>query len=351
MNIPLTIAVVAITLGIIVFCHELGHFIVAKLSKIKVEEFGMGLPPRLFGIKRGDTTYTINAIPLGAFVKTAGEDNPEVPDGLAGKSPWIRLGVYVAGPAANIILAFILIAVSLMIPMQVITGSESGVQVVQVVDGGPAQLAGIQEDDIIYKIDDRRIETYTDMQESITPDKEISVFVEREGSRDLPAITLTPGPEGTIGIYYTWPKPYITEMHSCSLGQSLLISGKFMISFPGLLKDSLSLAKEDPGSALVGPVGVAQLTGEMLSSGVSALIFLAALISIGIGIFNLIPIPPLDGGGMLVAIIEGIRRGRRLSPRGIRLAYTIGTALIITMGVVITYHDILRLIRGETFFP
>ena len=119
---------------------------------------------------------------------------------------------------------------------------------------------------------------------------------------------------------------------------------------PLLIIDAIPLIKEDPSKALVGPIGAGQLTVEAVrSSGFSSMIFMASIISLGLGLFNLLPIPPLDGGGMLVALVEGARRGKRLSPRAVRLAYTIGTAFLIIVMVVVTFSDVLRLVTGGSF--
>jgi regulator of sigma E protease len=117
-----------------------------------------------------------------------------------------------------------------------------------------------------------------------------------------------------------------------------------------MLVASIPLIKEDPGKALVGPIGAGQLVIEVVKSfGFSKVLFMAGIISLGIGLFNFFPIPPLDGGGMLVAVIEGVRRGKRLSQRALRLVYTVGTAFLIALMVMITFNDILRLIEGRSF--
>ncbi|HEU65524.1 MAG TPA: RIP metalloprotease RseP, partial [Chloroflexi bacterium] len=122
----------------------------------------------------------------------------------------------------------------------------------------------------------------------------------------------------------------------------------YIIYMPVLIIEAIPLIIESPDMALVGPIGAGQLTVEVVqASGFSYLLFMAGIISLGIAMFNLLPIPPLDGGGMLVAFVEGVRRGKRLSPRAMRLAYTIGTTFIITLVILVVFFDILRLVRGE----
>ncbi|MCK4387868.1 MAG: site-2 protease family protein, partial [Dehalococcoidia bacterium] len=128
------------------------------------------------------------------------------------------------------------------------------------------------------------------------------------------------------------------------------LGGSYIIYLPEMIVASIPLIKENPSLALVGPVGAGQLTVEWVKSfGFSNMLFMAGIISLGIALFNFLPIPPLDGAGMLVAFVEGVRRGKRLSRRTLRLAYTIGTTLLITLMVLVTYNDILRIITGGSF--
>jgi regulator of sigma E protease len=134
------------------------------------------------------------------------------------------------------------------------------------------------------------------------------------------------------------------------LWQAFYRGGDYIVHYPSLMKEAIPLIREDPSKAVQGPIGAGQLTVEVVKSfGFNSVLLLGGVISICLALFNFIPIPPLDGAGMLVALIEGIRRGKRLPPRAVRLAYAVGTALIIILFVVVTFNDILRLIRGENF--
>ena len=137
-----------------------------------------------------------------------------------------------------------------------------------------------------------------------------------------------------------WPSPYITDSETLSLWDATYESGNIIVNAPGLFKDAII---EDPGEAIAGPVGAGHIAVQLLKHGASNVVFLGALISLGIGIFNLFPVPPLDGGGMVIAAIEGVRRGKRLSPRAMQFVYMIGVALLLTLFFMITYNDILRL--------
>jgi RIP metalloprotease RseP len=156
--------------------------------------------------------------------------------------------------------------------------------------------------------------------------------------------------EQAIGLGTQWVSNTHIEKQRLPFWQAIHRGGDFVVHLPELIVESLDIIKEDPSKAVVGPVGAGQLTVEAVTSfGLSNVLFLGGLISMGFALFNFIPVPPLDGGGMLIGLIEGVRRGKRLSPRTVRLAYAIGTALIITLFVLVFYSDILRLIRGEGF--
>ena len=433
----ITLAIVSfiVVLLVLMISHEAGHFIAAKKAGVTVEEFGLGIPPRLFAIKRGETRYSLNLIPLGAFVKTAGEDDPTVPGSLASKGSWIRMGVYAAGPLVNVLLAFIILGVFFMLPTEVIKGN--GVMVHSVSAGSPAEEAGIEPGDIILKIGEHEIQEWEDVQKAINSDgrAEKTFLLDRDGA-EFP-ISLTPefnstSHRYTIGILLCWgivtgveeDSPAETadirvgdtilginqktvynddsmlealssaepgkkievvllrgeeilskslELSSQNGGQAMGLDtrwvgnthiekprlpfwqafyrgGDYIVHYPSLIKEAIPLIREDPSKAVQGPIGAGQLTVEVVESfGFSSVLLLGGVISISLALFNFIPIPPLDGGGMLVALIEGVRRGKRLPPRAVRLAYAIGTALMIILFVVVMYSDILRLVRGESF--
>ena len=334
---------IAVLLVVIVI-HELGHFFTAKAAGVKVLEFAIGFPPRLFSIKRGETQYSLNIIPLGAFVRTEGETDPTVPGSLASKSPWVRMMVYFSGPLANGVLAFILFVAFFMIPTEIRVGSELGAEVGSVVEGYPAYEAGVEVGDIILEIDNIEIHRSEDMRRAIDERQgEMTLLLQRDDEEISKSLTPMIDPDTgneIIGIRYGWPSPYITESERQPFWQATHDSGKIFVDTPILLKDAIF---ESPGEVVAGPVGAGHIAVEVLEHGVSNVIFLGALISLGIGLFNIFPVPPLDGGGIVIAGIEGIRRGKRLSPRAIQLVYMTGTALLLTFFIMITYNDVLRL--------
>jgi len=436
MSVAIIIILFLVTLFVAICLHELGHFITAKRAGVKVEEFGIGFPPpRLFSIKRGETIYSVNAIPIGAFVKAAGENDPTVPRSLAGKGPWTRLGIYAAGPLVNIFLAFVLLSAFIALPYSVIAGN--GLMVHSAVENSPAEEAGIQRGDIILEVAGQPVHNWGDMQDivnSVEEGAEITLLLQRNGQEvqttvkpkfdpksqqlkigavlcwnivsqvdeDSPAyeagirpgdaiysingqlliyneestssalrsveegekiklvllrdgnvtsVSLTNvGYETLPGVELRWVDEAHLEQERLPVWRAVYLGAKYIIYMPVLIIEAIPQIIKSPDTALVGPIGAAQLTVEAVrSSGLSNILFMAGIISLGIGIFNFLPLPPLDGGGMLVAFIEGCRRGKRLSSRAIRLAYTIGTAFLIALVILVTFIDIQRLISGETF--
>ncbi len=434
MSVVIIIVLFVVALFVAVCLHELGHFIAAKRAGVKVEEFGIGIPPRLLGIKRGETTYSVNAIPIGAFVKAAGENDPTVPRSLAGKGPWTRLGIYAAGPLVNIFLAFVLLSVFLGLPVSFISGD--GLMVHSVAANSSAEEAGIEPGDIILEVEGQPLHRWGDMQDivnSVEEGTEITLLLQRNGQETQIRLKPKFDPElqrRIIGVLLCWNMVTQTEegspayeagiraddtilsineqavysdesmsnvLRSVAEGEKInvvLLRGgnvtaaslinvdyetlpgaelqwvdgthieqerlpvwravysgaRYIIYMPVLIIEAIPLMIESPDLALVGPIGAGQLTVEVVrSSGFSNILFMAAIISLGLGIFNLFPIPPLDGGGMLVALIEGFRHGKRLSTRTVRLAHYIGTGLLIAVMVLVTFSDVYRLISGKGF--
>jgi regulator of sigma E protease len=431
MNIAVIIVLFIVALFVAMCLHELGHFIASRRAGVKVEEFGLGIPPRLFGIKRGETTYSLNAIPIGAFVKAAGENDPEVPRGLAGKGPWTRVGIYAAGPLFNIFLAFILLSAFIALPYSVIaseglivravacnsSAEEAGIvpgdtilkvegqpvhtqgdvhnivnsveegtaigllllrngqetqtivkpkfdpesqqlkigvylwrnMVSQVEEDSPSYEAGIRAGDGIDNINGQLIlneEGMSDALNSVGEGNEINVVLLRGGNVTATSL-INEGHKTLPGVEIQWVEGARIEQERRPVWRAVYLGARDIIYMPVLIIEAIPQIIESPDAALVGPIGAGQLTVEIVrSSGFSSMLFMASMISLGIGIFNLFPIPPLDGGGMLVALIEGCRRGRRLSPRTVRLVYTIGTAFLIALVILITFVDIWRIPRG-----
>ncbi len=430
-----TLVLFVVSLFVVIVVHELGHFIVAKCVGVVVEEFGLGFPPRIWGVEHKGTLYSLNALLVGAFVRSRSENDPDVEGSLASKGPWRRLAVFAAGPLSNVLLAFVLLTVFFGLPRSTVVSD--GVLVYQVQPGSAADNAGLMPGDVIVEADGKLVSTWSDLSsvfvetgaerpvllsvQRTSGTVALEVFPELNEELGRPTIGITLGrnivdnvepgsPAHAAGIAENDTLLTIGNMaifNEASLDEALnsigddvtvsltlmheserynvefdgaqLESGlpgaslkyapnariekqptpflsamttsfTFIVSVPSMIVASIPLIQEDPSLAFVGPIGAGQLTVEAVQAfGPSNVIFLGGLISIGIALFNFIPIPPLDGGGMLVALVEAARRGRRLSQRAIRFAYATGTALLITLVVLITTSDVLRLIEGRGF--
>ncbi|MBA7587226.1 Regulator of sigma-W protease RasP [subsurface metagenome] len=338
----------------IVLVHELGHFVTAKAAGVRVEEFGLGYPPKLFGIKRGETVYSLNAIPFGGFTKLTGEEDPSSPRSLASKSIGIRLLILSAGSLMNILLPFFLLTAAFMIPHDVVTGK---VIIEKVATESPAAVAGIEPGNAVLSINDKPVNNISDLQRYIQLNlgRETTVLVERSGS-DTREVQLMPRwepPEGqgATGITVSMLNPTIIRQHYPFWKAVPLGVTEFGETFVLYKNGIISLIIGAAPAIVAGPVGIAQITGEVARAGISPLLEFVALISLILGVLNLFPIPALDGGRIVFVMLEWIRRGKRISPKAEGLVHTVGFVLLMGAMILVTYQDILRIIRGESLIP
>lgn len=349
----LTIVVFVMIIGFLVIAHEMGHFATARLFGVRILEFGIGFPPRLFAIKRGGTDYSVNALPLGGFVKMAGEEDPKEEGSLAGKGFLPRFCVLVAGAGMNALLPVLLLSASLMVPQNVVVGQ---VQVKEVAAGSPADKAGIQAGDVILRVNDRRIENNFDLlyDLQLNTGSEVTMQIRRdrftqEEVRLVPRWNPPEG-QGAVGVTITMANAY-TETRAYPIWQALPMGAQ-------KAADMLALGKNEiegwfirgVAPPLAGPVGIAQMTGEVVKVGLPPVLEWTALISMNFAIVNLFPLPALDGGRIAFLLIEAIRRGKRVPPEKEGLVHLVGFALLILLSVIITYQDILRIVHGESLF-
>lgn len=384
-------------LAFLVLIHELGHFATAKWFGIEVMEFGFGFPPRIFGVRYRGTLYSINLIPLGGFVRMLGEEDPTAPNSFARQTVGKRAVVLVAGSFMNLVLPVVIFTVLFMLPHDALIGGE--VFVSGVAPGSPAQEAGLRGGDTILMVDGERIISPDELAGAIKGKRgqpvELSV---RRGSRitglgfspefmSIEALTLVPRvdpPKLKVVETVTDPAREVSLTQarrydtSLKVGDTMvqkaigvrigLANPKFgkttdpiWTAFPKSFEtiwDVLSFTwngifegvstQSNPG--ITGPVGIAQVTGEVVDRfGISLVFQLAALLSISLGIVNILPIPALDGGRLMFVVIEWLRRGRRISPQHEGLVHLVGFAILIVFIVVLSYSDIARIINGESF--
>jgi len=349
----MTILAFFIILIVLILAHELGHFVTAKMSGVKVEEFGIFLPPRIYGKKIGETIYSINAIPLGGFNRLSGEEDPKAERSLSGKSKPIRLLVLGAGSLMNLILPLLLLVIAFTLPHQVEVpnpDTDPGqVLVVSVSDGSPAKLAGIQPGDILLKINGVEISTASQCQQEINANlgKETTITIDRGNVpfevNLIPRTQPVPG-QGPIGVGLTVVKLESTPFWQ-AIPQGAARYWNILVLFVNGIRETVQ------GTVpfdVTGPVGIAQVVGEVAKTGMSNLLQLAAIISINLGIVNIFPIPGLDGGRVAFVLLEWVRRGKRVSPQTERLVHGIGFLLLMALIILVTYHDIMRIIHGQS---
>ena len=340
---------------ILILAHELGHFFTAKLFKVRVEEFGIFLPPRIFGFKKGETIYSLNWIPLGGFNKLAGEEDPAVPNSLAAKSIPIRLLVLSAGSIMNIILPVILLCIAFMIPhlesVSINSTDKAQVFVMEVVANSPAAAAGIKVNDIILEANGVPVQNITDYETVVKANYgvEIPITVKHnDGSTEevklIPEAN-APASQGATGLALTnavrkTDNFWVAIRNGAASYWNMIVL--FKDGIVGMIKGTVPVN-------VTGPVGIAQLTGEIVKTGIANLLSFAAVISLNLGIINIFPIPAMDGGRIVFVLLEWVRRGKRISPKTEGMVHTIGFMLLMLVFILISYHDILRIISGQSF--
>lgn len=330
----ITTIIFLIVLSVIIFVHELGHFVMAKRAGMKVEEFGFGFPPRLFGIRRKETIYSINAIPFGGFVKIKGEDESETraPGTFGGGSFWRKVSVVVAGVVMNFLLAMLLFIIVNMI------GSEAKILITQVAPDSPAQEAGIRVGDEVTGFT-----MVEDVQKYIADHagRDMMLTLERGSIQLTPRKNPPPG-EGALGIalaktetvHYPWYEAIWRGIADTFRGFWAIIVG-----FVVLIKNLITTGKA--GGEIAGPVGIAVITGQAAQLGLVYLLQFVGFISLNLAFINIVPFPALDGGRLLFLVIEKFKG----SPIPKRVESTInaaGFALLLLLMFYITAKDVLK---------
>ena len=394
-DIPLWLLIFPV-LGVLVFVHELGHFATARAFGIRVTEFGFGFPPRMFGVRYGDTLYSLNWIPIGGFVRMVGEEDPTEPGSFAGKGVGVRMLVLVAGAAMNVALPVVIFTALFMWPHDEFVGA---VTISSVSPGSPAEAAGLRPGDSILAVNGQRTNNHLELVQTVLANlgEETELTVRRgplisnmgfspdtmaiETVRVVPRVnppyrtvvesvadpesevsleearrvdaSLEVGDklyQGSIGvtIFTANPRPVETTY---PVWEAVPMAGERIWDTLRVVKNVIhrwSAGGPDPG--LTGPVGIAQVTGEVAEAGVSPLLELTAFLSINLAIVNMLPIPALDGGRFMFVFIEWVRRGKRISPRREGLAHLVGFAAVIALILAMSYRDVVRILAGEGLF-
>ncbi len=347
----MSILIAIIIFSVIIIIHELGHFSIAKLNGIRVEEFSVGLGPTIVGFQKGETKYSWKLLPFGGACMMTGEDEAsDDPKAFNNKSVWARIAVVFAGPGFNFILAFVLA----LLLIGVIGYDEPIVETVT--EGGAAQEAGIEDGDRIVSIDGMSVHVYREISNYLTlhPDKAtetLTIVYERDGETYTTELTPTYSEEYgryMLGVIYSGER---TKGGILSTIGYSLYEVKYWIS---LTIDSLRLMLTGNVSVdeISGPVGIVTTIGSTYqqSRAISWLAVYANMLNISIlltanlGVMNLLPIPALDGGRLLFLIIEVLRGGKRINPDKEGIVNFVGLVILLGLMLVIMAHDIYNII-------
>ena len=431
-----SIAAFTFVLGVLVFVHEMGHYLMARRIGIRVLTFSLGFGPKLLTVKRGDTDYCISAIPLGGYVKMAGENPDDVRSGaddeFLSKTKWERFQVLIMGPTMNIILAFVVMAVVLYqgadVPayeeqppivgyvMEASPAEQSGIrvgdlilsiggrpvqtweelfvtvmpraerelevvlrrglqevttqvtpeaqtqfqvgdlgvvpimqpQILNVMTGDPADLAGIRPRDVITAVNDEPITRDNPFVETINANADVALMLTVVRGGQTLKIEVTPALRGNVGLIGVELSPF--EVRTIEPGplQAIQMSFEKNYAWSGLIFQTLGglLTSETSPKQLVGPLGIAQLSGGAAQIGMVALFTLMAMISLNLGILNLLPIPVLDGGHIFIMALEGLSR-RDFSVRIKEKIQLAGFVVLLMLMVTVIYNDLTRINWGE----
>ena len=351
------VIVFILVLSILILVHEIGHFLAARKMGIKVEEFGIGYPPKIWGKKIGETIYSINLLPLGGFVRLYGEQTEEgvanPKEAFVNKSKKARFLVLTAGVIMNFILA--IAAFSIVYTFQGIPRDTDKVIVSGIAPDSPAALSGISPEDVITSVDEVKITTINDFVKLVEEKKgkeiELGVLQPKKGETN---ITITPrvNPpegEGPLGVAITqteiyfpplWQRPFLGIYNGF---KDAIYWGRTVLGGLGIMVFNLfrGVVPKD----VTGPVGIYAITTEVSKFGILSIINFLGIFSVNLAIINILPFPALDGGRLVFVIVEKFT-GRKVIPRVEAAIHTIGMVILLTLMLVITYLDAKRLISA-----
>lgn len=344
------------TLTIIVFFHELGHYLVAKMNGIRVLVFSIGFGPELVGFNdRSGTRWKISLIPLGGYVRFFGDENEaSVPDAATvaamteeerkqsfpGQSVLARASVVAAGPITNFILAIVIFA-----GVAVVYGKMTAIPRIAVIDAGsPAEQAGFQPNDLIVSIDGEKIDNFADVQRIVngSAGRSLAIEVER-GEHQIVTLHAVPAEKdkhGILGIKRS-DAPSDVRTQPVGVGEAIVAGADktwFVVSTTLSYLGEVATGRQS-ADQIGGPIKIAQMSGEVAKLGIGPLLEFTGLLSVSIGLLNLFPVPLLDGGHLLFYLIEAVR-GRPLSERAQEFGFRVGLALVLMLMFFAAFNDL-----------
>jgi regulator of sigma E protease len=333
-----TIILALVIFSILIMVHEGGHFLAAKKAGIKVEEFAIGMGPAIWQVKKGETVYSLRAFPLGGFNRMAGMEGPDLDDPRGfNRQPLLkRMGVIAAGSGMNFLLAVLIFIFVFMV-----LGIPADINVIGRVEPGmPAARAGLQPGDKILMVDNTPVNSWRDLVHQIYqhPGEEIILTIERDGRQQRVTLTTIRDPQsgvGMIGIGPTWERQGLWTSIILGLRQAYEITRLIILSLVQMVTGKVA-------PEVVGPVGIIQLVGQAATYGLANVLNFMAVLSLDLGLINLLPIPALDGSRLVFLSLEAVR-GRPISAEKENLIHLIGFALLMGLLILITYHDLIRI--------
>lgn len=363
----MSVVIFVAVLAVLILSHEFGHFIVAKRAGVCVDEFGLGFPPRLLAWKRGETTYSLNLLPFGGFVKIFGE-NPDEESlagtdarrGLGNQPKYVQAAVLAAGVVCNWLLAWLFLSAGFLSGLPVaasdyptLAPGESRLLITSILPASPADQVGLKPGDEIVALSDTRGETPTLLSPQAVADfvaaradQTLDLTIKRSGSEMKLAVKPAPGltaGRAAIGVgldevVTAKLPPLIALWQGAKLTVNLTLAT--VLGFGALLADVF--AGQAALNSITGPVGLAGLVGDAAALGLAYLLSFTAFISINLAVLNLLPFPALDGGRLLFLLIEKIK-GSAIAPRIANALNLTGFILLLVLMVLVTYSDIRRL--------
>jgi regulator of sigma E protease len=344
-----------IVLGVLIFVHEFGHFLLAKLMGVGVEKFSLGFGPKIVGKKIGMTQYMISAIPLGGYVKMVGEspekplDESLVPLSFSHKGLFKRSLIVLAGPVFNLLLSVVIFFGFFQISGLPIMKPEVG----EVQEGMPGHESGIRPGDRVVSIDGKPVSRWEEMADLIKQSGGRSLRVEILRDKGTIHVTVVPKTVSSRNLFGEQIEKYVVGI-TASGAVSIERLNPFQAAAHGVLQTwdiakltVLAIAKIITGAisakTLGGPIMIAQLAGQQAEAGIMNLIFFIALLSVNLGIINLLPIPVLDGGHLLFFLIEAVSR-RPINLKAREVAQQVGIFVLILLMIFVFYNDIARIL-------